>query len=74
MSTGGKGDSRRPSSVSNEQVADNWNKLFGLSKLQQRLQREQALDAMVAENQKLGLYDDFDKITRYNAETQEIKK
>ncbi len=66
MSTGGKGDSRRPSSVSDEVVADNWSKIFN--------KRQQALDALVAENEKLGLYDDYDKITRYNTETQEVKQ
>ena len=34
---------------------------------------EQALDYMVAENQKLGLYDNCNKITVDNNETQEVK-
>ena len=31
MSDGGKGSSRRPSSVSDEVIADNWAKIFGKS-------------------------------------------
>lgn len=82
-SDGGKGSGRRPSIVSDDVVASNWAKIFaknpdntGISKDEYYdiLTTEQALDAMVAENQKLGLYDDYDKITRYNAETQEVKK
>jgi hypothetical protein len=38
-----------------------------------QLTTEQALQAMVEENERLGLYDDYDKPTRNNKETQEIK-
>lgn len=65
-SDGGKGSSRRPSSVSDQELADNWSRIFK--------KRYEALEAMVAENEKLGLYEDYDKITRYNTETQEVKK
>lgn len=73
MSSGGKGDQRRPSSVTPAEIASNWQSIFGLSKLEQRLAREKALDELVAENQRLGLYDDYDKITRNNLETQQVK-
>lgn len=61
MSDGGKGDSRRPSTVEDEQLASNWATIFGKSKLEQRLERERrerALDEMVRISQELGLYDD----------------
>lgn len=72
MSDGGKGSGRRPSSVSDEQVANNWNSIFGISRLE-RKRREQALIELVRINEELGLYDDYDKPTRNNQETQEIK-
>lgn len=80
-SDGGKGSSRRPSGIADKQVADNWTIIFGKTKLQQRLEAEQdrknreaALDEMVRISQELGLYDDYDKLTRYNSETQEVKQ
>jgi hypothetical protein len=74
MSDGGKGDGRRPSTVADEQIADNWSQIFGKSKLQQRLERERALDELAKINQELGLYEDYDKPTRNNTETQEALK
>jgi len=41
--------------------------------LYDQLTTEQALQAMVEENERLGLYDDYDKPTRNNQETQEVK-
>lgn len=38
-----------------------------------QLTTEQALQAMVDENERLGLYADYDKVTRNNSETQEVK-
>ena len=80
-SDGGKGDSRRPSTVTDEQLVDNWTTIFGKSKLQQRLEqekdrarREQALDEMVRISEELGLYEDYNKVTRYNLETQQVKQ
>lgn len=80
-SDGGKGSSRRPSTVADEQLVDNWTAIFGKSKLQQRLEqeqdrarREQALDEMVRISEELGLYEDYDKVTRNNLETQEVKR
>lgn len=83
MSDGGKGSNRRPQQVSDAQVAENWAKVFaknpdntGVNKDEyyDQLTTEQALQAMVDENQRLGLYDDeYDKPTRNNQETQEIK-
>jgi hypothetical protein len=73
-SDGGKGSGRRPSSVSDDVVADNWSQIFSKSKLQQRLERERALDELVRISEELGLYEDYDKVTRYNTETQEVKR
>jgi hypothetical protein len=36
------------------------------------LTTEQALQAMVDENERLGLYDDYNKPTRNNLETQQL--
>lgn len=57
MSDGGKGSGRRPQAVSDEQVADNWSAIFGISPLE-RKRRQQALDAMVRVSEELGLYDE----------------
>ena len=73
MSDGGKGSSQRPLSISHEEFDKNFRGIFGLSKLEKKKQQE-ALEELSRINQELGLYDDYDKITRYNEETQEIKK
>jgi hypothetical protein len=73
MSDGGKGSAPRPFSVSYEKFDKNFRGIFGLSKLEKKKQQE-ALEELSRINQELGLYDDYDKITRYNEETQEIKK
>jgi hypothetical protein len=72
MSDGGKGSGRRPQTVADDQVADNWSNIFGLSRLE-KLKRQQALDKLAEINQELGLYDESDsKPTQYNSETQEV--
>lgn len=62
----GKGDTRRPSSVSVDQFADNWDKIFN--------EKYRALEALVAENERLELYKDYDKLTRNNLETEKTKQ
>jgi len=83
MSDGGKGSGRRPSAVPDDVVADNWAKIFaknpdntGVNKNEYYdvLTTEDALQAMVEENERLGLYEDYDKVTRYNTETQQVKQ
>lgn len=59
MSDGGKGSGRRPTAVSDEQVADNWSSIFGPSLLE-RKRREQALQEMVRVSEELGLYDELE--------------
>lgn len=71
MSDGGKGSGRRPQIVSDQKVADNWSQIFGKTKLQERIERERALEELVKINQELGLYEDYNKPTRNNSETQE---
>lgn len=71
MSDGGKGSGRRPQAVSDQKVADNWSQIFGKTKLQERIERERALEELVKINQELGLYEDYNKPTRNNSETQE---
>lgn len=57
MSDGGKGSSPRPFSVSNQEYAERWDAIFG--KDQERILREKALQQLVDENERLGLYDDL---------------
>lgn len=59
MSDGGKGSGRRPTAVSDEQVADNWSSIFGPSPLE-RKRREEALAEMVRISEELGLYDELE--------------
>ena len=58
MSDGGKGSSPRPFTDKN-QFDQNFAAIFGESKLE-RKKREEALQKMVEESERLGLYDDFD--------------
>jgi hypothetical protein len=77
-----KGSNRRPQVVSDDVIADNWARTFaknpdntGIDKNEYYdvLTTEQALQAMVAENERLGLYDiDYNKVTRNNSETQAV--
>ena len=60
-SDGGKGSTQRPRSVADEEWASRWDNIFGrdrLSDIQERANRERALDEMVKTNQELGLYND----------------
>ena len=59
MSDGGKGSAPRPFSVDISTYEKNFSAIFGESKLE-RKKREEALQKMVEENERLGLYDDFD--------------
>lgn len=52
MSDGGKGSKARPFSVSQHEYDTRWDAIFSRD-----LQREDALDKMVQENERLGLYD-----------------
>ena len=56
MSDGGKGSSPRPFDVDHQTYEDNWSSTFGLSWLE-RKKRQEALQKMVEENERLGLYD-----------------
>jgi hypothetical protein len=56
MSDGGKGSSPRPFSVDIKTYENNYETIFGLSRLE-RKKREEALQKMVEENERLGLYD-----------------
>lgn len=89
MSDGGKGSSPRPKSVSSDEWANRWDAIFqrDVKKIEDqqnedeefeailKRNRQDALDKLVKINQDLGLYDEpEDKITRYNEETQAVKK
>jgi hypothetical protein len=88
MNDGGKGSSPRPKSVSNEEYANRWDAIFQKDKRVEEDQqnedeefevilkrnRENALQELVDISESLGLYEFDDKLTRYNEETQEVKK
>lgn len=52
----GKGSRPRPFSVSQDKFAENWDRIFGKKK------REEALDQLVAESQRMGFYDDIEDV------------
>ena len=88
MNEAGKGSSPRPKSVSNEEYANRWDAIFqrDMRKIEDqqnedeefeailKRNRENALQELVDISQSLGLYEVDDKSTRYNEETQEVKK
>jgi len=88
MSDGGKGSAPRPKSVSNEEYANRWDAIFqrDIRKIEDqqnedeefeailKRNRENALQELVDISESLGLYEFDDKLTRYNEETQEVKK
>jgi hypothetical protein len=70
MSDGGKGSSPRPFSVTNEEYAKRWDTIFGRD-----IRKEDDQRAEDEEFKRIELQNsEMDKITRYNKETQEVKK
>ena len=88
MSDGGKGSAPRPKSVSNEEYANRWDAIFqrDIRKIEDqqnedeefeailKRNRENALQKLVNISESLGLYEFDDKLTRYNEETQAVKR
>jgi hypothetical protein len=88
MSDGGKGSSPRPLSVSSEEYSKRWDAIFQKDKRVEEDQqnedeefeailkrnRENALQELVNISESLGLYEFDDKLTRYNEETQSVKR
>ena len=52
----GKGSRPRPFSVSQDKFAENWDRIFGKKK------REEVLDQLVVESQRMGFYDDIEDV------------
>jgi len=84
MSDGGKGSNPRPFSVSNQEYANRFDAIFRKDKRVEEDQKieDEAFDAIIKKNE---YYDvlktedclvdsDMDKTTRYNNETQAVKK
>ena len=73
MSDGGKGSKPRPISVAQDEYNKRWDAIFGRD-----LQQENVLAASKLENDRLDLYrqsdSEVEKVSRYNKETQEVKK
>jgi hypothetical protein len=69
MSDGGKGSSPRPYSVSQDEYSKNWDAIF---KKDPRTIEDQKNEDEAFE--RIRLNSETDKLTRYNEETQEVKK
>jgi hypothetical protein len=69
MSDGGKGSSPRPKSVSCEEWANRWDAIF---QKDPRIIEDQKIEDEAFE--RIRLNSEMDKVTRYNQETQEVKK
>lgn len=73
MSDGGKGSKPRPISVAQDEYNKRWDAIFARD-----LQQENVVVASQLENERLELYKKSDseteKVSRYNKETQEVKK
>lgn len=69
MSDGGKGSSPRPKSVSCEEWANRWDAIFqrDVRKIEDQKNEDEEFD-------RIKVNSEMDKITRYNQETQEVKK
>ena len=69
MSDGGKGSSPRPFSIANDEYAKRWDAIFSrdLKKEEDQKIEDEAFD-------RIKLNSEMDKVTRYNQETQEVKK
>lgn len=52
----GKGSTQRPRLVSTEKFEENWDRIFSKKK------REEALDQLVVESQRMGFYDDIEDV------------
>ena len=83
MSDGGKGSNPRPFSISNQEYANRFDAIFRKDKRVEEDQKneDEAFDAIVNKNEYYDilttedcLIDSEDKITRYNDETQVVKK
>ena len=88
MSDGGKGSAPRPKSVSNEEYANRWDAIFqrDIRKIEDQQNEDEEFEAILKRNgenalqklvnisESLGLYEFDDKLTRYNEETQSVKR
>jgi hypothetical protein len=69
MSDGGKGSNPRPFSVSNQEYANRFDAIFRKDK---RVEEDQKIED--EEFERIKLNSETDKLTRYNDETQVVKK
>jgi hypothetical protein len=69
----GKGSAPRPFSVSNEEYSKRWDAIFGrdLKKEDDQKNEDDAFDYLTTISK---INSEMDKITRYNEETQEVKR
>ena len=69
MSDGGKGSSPRPFSIANDEYSKRWDAIFSRDLKEEE---DQKIEDEAFERVKLN--SEMDKTTRYNQETQEVKK
>ena len=70
MSDGGKGSRPRPFSIANDEYSKRWDAIFSRDLKEEEDQKieDEAFESIKLKNSEM------DKITRYNEETQEVKK
>jgi hypothetical protein len=70
MSDGGKGSNPRPFSIANDEYAKRWDAIFSRDLKEQEDQKneDEEFERIELKNSEM------DKLTRYNQETQEVKK
>jgi len=69
MSDGGKGSRPRPFSIANDEYSKRWDAIFSRDLKEEE---DQKIEDEAFES--IRLNSEMDKITRYNEETQEVKK
>ena len=69
MSDGGKGSRPRPFSIANDEYSKRWDAIFSRD-----LKEEEDSKIEDEEFERIKLNSEMDKLTRYNEETQEVKK
>ena len=74
MSDGGKGSAPRPFSVSNHEYANRWDAIFGRDKKEDNTDTSKNEFQDVLSTEECLVDGEIDKITRYNEETQQVKR
>ena len=73
MGDGGKGSSPRPFSIANDEYAKRWDAIFSRD-LKEQEDKKNEDEAFEYVEKLSNLNSEVEKVTRYNEETQEVKK